>query len=113
LVELPNCDFASQGISEIILMNEQGAHFFDLYREENGTIQHGDEIGCWDEVTASGGEFISNTYHLSFSLPHVDGARLFRGRELIGTRLAWSGFGYSFPPSQKSFKYEATLRTLP
>jgi len=36
----------------------------------------------------------------------VKGARLFRGRELVSSRLAWAGFGYSFPPSIKRFVYE-------
>ncbi len=39
--------------------------------------------------------------------------RLYRGRELIGARLAWSGFGYSFPPALGGFGYELTDRAGP
>ena len=31
---------------------------------------------------------------MSFSLGQAPGARLYRGRELVGSRLAWAGFGY-------------------
>jgi hypothetical protein len=113
LVEVPGCDFSAQGISEVILMNEQGAHFFDQYIEENGTAEYGDEISCWDEVAANWATFTSRLYKLSFSLPRVNDSKLYRGRELVGDRLAWSGFGYSFPPTRKSFCYEVAIRKLP
>jgi hypothetical protein len=106
-------DSIPDGITEIILMNEQGAHHFDQYRDANGVTLHGDEIGCWDEVTASFGAFISSSQRISFSLPQVEGARLFLGRELIGSRLAWSGFGYTFSPSLNHFRYVVTIKRLP
>jgi hypothetical protein len=73
------------------------------------TLQ-GNEIGCWDEVTAGWGCFASRSQMLAFSLARLDGAKLYRGRELIGSRLAWSGFGYSFPPtiSRASFQVQVT-----
>jgi hypothetical protein len=113
LVELSSVDSIPDGITEIILMNEQGAHHFDQYQDGEESVKQGDQIGCWDEVTATSAGFMSSSQHLSFSLPHVKGARLFLGRELIGSRLAWSGFGYSFPPSLKHFKYEITVKRLP
>jgi hypothetical protein len=93
-------------------MNEQGAHYFDSYHRDDGFSQHGAEIGCWDEVTAERAEFISDAEKLSFSLHQVEGAKLFRGRELVGDRLAWSGFGYSFSPKLERFKYQIILRKL-
>jgi hypothetical protein len=112
IVELTGSDSIPNGISEIILMNEQGAHFFDQYQEADGIPRHGREIGCWDEVSAPYAAFISTRQQISFSLPQVNGARLYRGRELIGTRLAWSGFGYSFPPSLDHFSYKLTITKL-
>jgi hypothetical protein len=55
---------------------------------------------------------MSSSQHISFSLPQVKGARLFLGRELIGSRLAWSGFGYTFPPGLNHFSYEVTIKRL-
>ncbi len=112
-VELVGGDFLSESISEIIVMNELGAHHFDRFQDSDGISQSGDQIGCWDLVLAQEASFIDQSHRLSFSLPRVNGARLYRGRELIEPRLAWSGFGYTFPPDLKSFSYEITLKRLP
>jgi hypothetical protein len=111
-VELIDKQFSPEQVSEVIVMNEQGAHYFDSYHRDDGFSQHGAEIGCWDEVTAERAEFISDAEKLSFSLHQVEGAKLFRGRELVGDRLAWSGFGYSFSPKLERFKYQIILRKL-
>ena len=66
-------------ITEVVVMNEQGAHHFDLYRDSSGTLLRGKEIGCWDEVTAERASFISETHRLAFTLQQVKGARLFGG----------------------------------
>jgi hypothetical protein len=113
LVELERVDSIPDGITEIILMNEQGAHHFDLYQDSNGIRKQGDQVGCWDEVSTASAAFMSSSHRISFSLPQVKGARLFMGRELIGTRLAWSGFGYTFPPSLENFSCEVTVKRLP
>ena len=112
-VELVGGDFDSSSISEIVIMNELGAHHFDQYQEVDGAYQNGDQISCWDPVVAGSAAFIDQTHKVSFSLPQVPGARLYRGRELIEPRLAWSGFGYSFDPSLKNFGYEITFKKLP
>jgi hypothetical protein len=108
-VELEQLDRSVDGITEVIVMNELGAHYFDRYHDSDGVAQIGDEIGCWDPVSAQQATFTSNHHRISFSLPHVEGALLYRGRELIGERLAWSGFGYSFPPILDHFSYEITI----
>lgn len=112
-VELMGGDFLESSISEVIIMNELGAHHFEQYKDSEGISQLGEEIGCWDPVTAAEAWFIDNTHKVSFSLTQAKGARLFLGRELIEPRLAWSGFGYSFPPGLKPFHYEITLKRLP
>jgi hypothetical protein len=99
-------------VTEAILMNEQGAHYFDQYRDSAGVSLTGDEIGCWDEVAAEEASFVSSSHQVSFTLPRVGSARLFRGRELNGSRLAWSGFGYSFPPSASRFSYSIRIEKL-
>jgi hypothetical protein len=111
-VALIGQDFIPGSINEIIMMNEQGAHHFDMYEEANGELKHGKQIGCWDEVAAQNAAFISSRQRISFSLPQVKGSKLYSGRELIGTRLAWSGFGYSLPPNLEHFSYEISLRRV-
>ena len=112
-IELMGGDFLSNSISEIILMNELGAHHFDQYKDSNGVCQVGEEISCWDPVIAEEASFIDQAHKVSFKLHQVDGGRLYRGRELIEPRLAWSGFGYSFPPNFKNISYTITVSRLP
>ncbi len=102
-----------QAISEVIVMNEQGAQSFDQYCDSSGIRLAGKRIGCWDEVAAEEASFASSRHGVAFSLSRVAGARLFRGRELIGSRLAWAGFGYSFPPTAREFRYTIRFERLP
>jgi len=99
-------------ITEVVVMNEQGAHYFDQYLDTSGVSLQREEIGCWDEVKAEEASFESSARRVLFRLGQVPGTRLFRGRELIDSRLAWSGFGYSFPPSIKRFRYEIKIEKL-
>ncbi len=112
-VKVDTSDLPTDGITEVVVMNEQGAHHFDRYRDSGGTCLWGKEIGCWDEVTAEEASFISSARRAAFTLERVKGARLFRGRELIGSRLAWSGFGYSFPPAVERFSYAVKIERVP
>ncbi len=97
------------GIDEVVVMNEQGAHYFDWYSDTAGISLREDGIGNWDEVHAEKAWFEGSTRRVLFKLGKVQGARLFRGRELIGSRLAWAGFGYSFAPFPVKFRYELTI----
>ncbi|MGA2504124.1 MAG: hypothetical protein ABSG01_08550 [Anaerolineales bacterium] len=99
-------------LTEVVVMNEQGAHAFDRYQDTSGNYFQGEEVGCWDEVEAEEAWFESSARRVAFGLSKVKGARLFRGRELIGSRLAWAGFGYSFPPSIQRFQYEFKIKRL-
>lgn len=94
------------GLTEVVVMNEQGARRFDRYRDADGVALDGHLIGAWHEVRAAEARFVDTGDGVAFSLRQAPGARLFRGRELIGTRLAWSGFGYSLPPSLEGFAYD-------
>ena len=100
-------------ITGIVVMNEQGARPFDRYSDTSGIELQGDEIGCWDEVNAEKAWFESISHKTAFRLGQIMGGRMFRGRELVGSRLAWAGFGYSFPSSSKSIKYEISIDRIP
>ena len=111
-IEIDTADLPSN-ITEVMLMHEQGAHVFDRYLDTSGLILQGPAIGCWDEVTAREACFESRLHRVAFRLGPVKGARLFRGRELVGSRLAWAGFGYSFPPSIRKFRCELDIEQRP
>jgi hypothetical protein len=113
LVEAEFASLRPETVTEMIVMNELGAHFFDLYRDSSGTCLSGNQIGCWDEVSAEEASFASTTHGVCFSLPQVAEARLFRGRELVGSRLAWAGFGYSYPPTIRELRYTIRFEKLP
>ena len=99
-------------VSEVVVMNEQGARCFDRYEDGGGAVRRGADIGTWDEVDGPRASFVSTGHRVAFSLGPAPPARLYRGRELVGSRLAWAGFGYALPPAQRSFDYElAVART--
>ncbi len=100
---------AGAGVTEVILMNELGAHEFDLYEDAAGTALRGDAIGSWDEVTAPSARFVSSRRGVAFSVSQVPGATLRRGRELVGSRLAWVGFGFSVRAADGLFSYEVRI----
>lgn len=100
-------------VTEVVVMNEQGARHFDRYTDADGSDLRGDAIGTWNEVTAAEASFLSTAHQVAFALGKVEGARLSRGRELVGARLAWSGFGYSLAPTQAAFTYDVRIERTP
>ena len=102
-----------EDVTEVVMMNEQGGRHFDRYTATDGSDLRGDKIGTWAAVSAAKAGFVSTAHKVAFSLEQVEGARLSRGRELVGARLAWSGFGYSLPPTPGAFTYEVRLERLP
>ena len=97
------------GVTEVVVMNEQGGRSFDLYVDSSGAALRGPEIDTWGDVPAARAAFVSTTAGAMFSLGQADGATLRRGRELIGGRLAWAGFGYSLPPTVTRFGYDVRI----
>lgn len=97
-------------VTEVVVMNEQGAVAFDNYSDSSEDVLKHDEILCWDEVTANQAWFESGQHKIAFSLDQIPGARLYRGRELIDSRLAWAGFGYSFHPRKKMIDYVIRIK---
>jgi hypothetical protein len=98
------------GVTEFAVMNEQGARAFDRYEDASGAVLRGDGIGTWDVVTAESARFVCATHGVAFSMGRVDGAVLRRGRELVGDRLAWAGFGLTVPRGRRRLSYELRVR---
>jgi len=100
------------GVTEVIVMNEQGGRSFDLFVTSDGGALSGPHIGTWDAVTAARAALVSTGSGALFSVGQADGATLRRGRELVGSRLAWAGFGYTLPPTKTRFVYDVRIERL-
>jgi hypothetical protein len=96
-------------VTEVAVMNEQGARAFDRYEEPGGPVLHGRGIGTWDLVGRPGARFVSRAAGVAFALDGADGATVRRGRELIGARLAWAGFGLSVTPPRGALSYTLSV----
>jgi hypothetical protein len=113
LVEVNPLESEGTGVTEINLMNEQGANTFDHYQDSSVGDLKGEQIGCWDLVTANQASFTSQAHRVSFALKPVNGSKFIRGRELVGNRLAWAGFGYCFAPTADKFSYQVQITDIP
>ncbi len=100
-----------EGCTEIIIMNEQGASYFDTYCDSKGTILVGNEIGSWQENSCDEASFIDPHDGLTFTLSKISGSKMFYGRERVENRLAWSGIAYSLSPGIQNFAYEVRIGT--
>ncbi|MHB8086033.1 MAG: hypothetical protein ACYDHZ_09415 [Dehalococcoidia bacterium] len=98
--------------AEVIICNEMGANYFDGYEDSNGIILSGKAIGTWDEMQTARGSLTDSCHGIKFTVPRVKGARLFRGRELVPGRLAWSGLNYVLTQVPRVFTYEIKVGTM-
>ncbi|TAN37178.1 MAG: hypothetical protein EPN24_06485 [Candidatus Methanoperedens sp.] len=97
------------GCTEVNIMNELGANYFNRYRDSNGLFFKGKAIGTWEEIFADEASFIDSHNKIAFTLKQVKRARMFRGRELVGGRLAWSGLAYGLPQDIINFDYDIRI----
>ncbi|NJD53089.1 MAG: hypothetical protein FIB07_09515 [Candidatus Methanoperedens sp.] len=95
--------------TEVNIMNELGANNFDSYRDSNGLFLRGNAIGTWDEIFADEASLVDSCDNIAFTLNQVKGARMFRGRELVEERLAWSGFAYLLSQGIICFDYDIRI----
>lgn len=95
--------------TELMLMNEQGANYFNKYHDSNGVMLGGNKIGTWDEIFADEASFLDSIHGIQFTLRKIRGARMYRGREFVDGRLAWSGIAYSLPKNMVNFTYNIRI----
>lgn len=115
IVELRHFHFAGldeEKSAEVVVMNEQGANYFNTYLDSEGRFLQKDEIGCWEEINAAAASFLSPAERISFTLKRAKAARMFRGRELAPGRLAWSGLAYVLSPETKRFTYSIDIASI-
>ena len=102
----------ADGLSEVVLMNELGARSFDRYHDSGGARLRGAAIGTWTRVTDARASLRCGEAGVSFSLGQAPGAHLYRGWELVGSRLAWAGFGYVVQRGVENFGYDVSIEPV-
>jgi hypothetical protein len=78
--------------NKLLIFNEQSADF-DLYRDDFTQLRK-DNIGVWEETNCQEACLTNESAKITFCLIKLDGAKLYRGRELLQPRLDWAGFCY-------------------
>jgi hypothetical protein len=94
---------------ELLLLNEQGASMFQVYKDTSGITASGTKIGGWEEVNAVQAWLQSPKGSVSFIIPKKPEARLYRGWEHTNNRFSWAGLSYSIPPKKEPFNYTVTI----
>lgn len=102
------------GVTQVVLMNELGAEFFDRCVSAGGDTAIGSAVGAWNRVREAWCRFLCSATGTSFEVDRdpdagAPEACLYRGREVAGMRLGWAGFGYTLPPGHDAFSYEVRI----
>ena len=95
---------------EILILNEQGASFFNRYLDTDGLSLLNEKIGAWEKVKAKEASLSDIEKTLEFTLRNRDQGFLFRGRENTKNRFSWAGLSYSLEPKPSLFDYSIRLR---
>ncbi|MCL5876414.1 MAG: hypothetical protein M1540_01210 [Candidatus Bathyarchaeota archaeon] len=102
-----------ENCKELILLNEQGASFFQKYTDSKGETLLENRIGAWDKVTADHATLHGVNGQIQFSLRNIEGAALFRGYEWTRKRFCWVGLSYSVVPNRTTtFDYVININRL-
>jgi hypothetical protein len=102
-LDLDNCE-------EFVILNEQGALFFDTYRDSSGVELSKENIGAWEKVSETCSQFEDKVTNLRFELVEFPETSLFRGWENIQGRLSWAGLNYTTKPDKLSFSYSIKIQ---
>lgn len=100
----------TSGLQHVYVSNELGGNLFDIYSDSSGIDLQGDEIGPWDEIHAKWASFHSSVLGLRFCVEIPIGVQAFRGREIIGLDICWSGIIFMLSPTCKQLSYRIAFR---
>ena len=110
-VELDFSGVENSGLQHVYVSNELGGTFFDVYTDSSGMTLRGDAIEGWDRIHATWAEFQSRSMNVAFRVDIPKGIEAFRGREIIGQDVCWSGVILMLPSSSQSVRYNVTIRS--
>ena len=106
-VDFSNLDF--KDCLETLVLNEQGASYFQNYSDSNGLKLLGRKIGAWDQMEAKEASLTNSNGTLTFTLQNNDSATLFRGWEKTRNRFSWAGLSYALGAKTKVFDYTINI----
>jgi hypothetical protein len=91
-----------QDYQEIMMLNEQGASFFNMYKDLSGLELVEKDIGGWDKIVSSRASLHDVKHGILFTLNKPSHGLYYRGWENIDGRLSWAGINYSIPRNTPS-----------
>ncbi|MFW9850393.1 MAG: hypothetical protein ACFFF4_14770 [Candidatus Thorarchaeota archaeon] len=103
-VELKN--MVMNGLQHIYIMNELGGVIFDTYYDSLGNHLEGANIGEWNIISAKWGVLYSEKLDLGFKVHVPSDTVAFRGREVIGNIICWSGIALRIQPDRPIVQYD-------
>ena len=109
LVKLNFGQLEKKNLSEVFVLNEQGAHFFRTYTDSEGLKLVDKDIGAWKHVIATSAKISDSQNKIGFSVKTVKGSILRTGRERMKESLNWIGLDYELDPKSHLFEYEIDL----
>ncbi|MFW9889813.1 MAG: hypothetical protein ACFFER_16615 [Candidatus Thorarchaeota archaeon] len=108
-VKLDFSGIDASGLRHIYVSNELGGSLFDVYTDSSGTKLQRNEIGGWDRIHATWAAFFSPAMNIGFRVDIPNATRAFRGREIIGRDICWSGVIFMLSPTCNELKYDVTV----
>jgi hypothetical protein len=97
------------GLQHIYISNELGGNLFDVYTDSSGVNLHGEAIGTWDKIDAAWATFYSPSKNVGFRVEIPESVEAFRGREIIGLDISWSGVIFMVSPTTIHLQYRINV----
>jgi hypothetical protein len=94
----------TENLEELIILNEQGADWFYTYKDSDGLILKGREIGAWDIINADSAKLECKSLMTYFSTNKAMNSKFIRGWEKIDGSLSWAGLNFITPYTPR-FEY--------
>ncbi|RDE16158.1 MAG: hypothetical protein C4K49_05090 [Candidatus Thorarchaeota archaeon] len=105
-------DIFRKGLQRVYVSNELGAHAFTQYIDSSGLRLEGDKISPWAKVDARWAMLYAPAIETGFRVDIPETCIAYRGREIIGTDISWSGIILSASPSAKKIQYMIRFGSL-
>ena len=99
----------TSGLQYFYISNELGGNLFDIYTDSTGIVLQGEAIGAWDRIDAVWATLYSSTKGVGFRVEIPETVQAFRGREIIGQDICWSGIIFMAVPSISTINYRIVM----
>ena len=96
-------------LQHIYISNELGGTLFDVYTDSTGVVLQGEAIGVWDRIDGPWATLYSSNRHIGFRVEIPESVQAFRGREIIGNDICWSGIIFMVTPSRPMLDYRIII----